>query len=421
VDGILTLNNSGDILGLGAKGTGSDGGQNNAEGVSVGGGSITNNATGQIIGSTTSTDAPNGNPTRAGNGILVDDSSGGNAVAAVTVTNSGLIQGKTGFAIKAVGTFGDTITNNAGGTIRGAGTGAAIQTGGGGDTITNRGAIVSDIGNAIDLEDGNDSLVVEGGGASVTGNISGGTGANTFTIKPGSGNSFAYSGTISNFSIVTVESGTVTFSGNNTYTGETDVTGGVLRLSGAGSLGTGDVMVASGAVLDITGISGSSFTIGSDRNLTVGGTIIATGKTLIAGGDVNPGASPGLMSVEGAFHLLDQGDLHLEVEGLNRGVTYDALTVTGLFTLDGSVIVTSDYVFAANDTLNLIDFGSIDASGFDLSNLLLPTLGEGLTWNTTSFTTDGTVSVVPEPSTGLLICGGSALLYALRRVRGRRA
>jgi hypothetical protein len=337
VDGIVTLNNSGDILGLGAKGVGSDGGQNNAEGISIGGGTITNNATGRIIGSTTSTDAPNGNPTRAGNGILVDNSSGGNALAALNLTNSGFIQGKTGFAVKMVGTFADQITNNSSGTIRGAGTGAAIQTGDGGDTITNRGTIISDIGNAIDLEAGNDTMIVGSGNSTIVGNISGGTGVNTMTVQAGAGGTFTYSGTISNFSSVTVESGSVNVANK--------------------------------------------------------------------------------MSVVGSLFLDDEAQFAFDVSGLDRGVSYDALDVSGLFTLQGDVIVTSSYVFALNDTLNLIDFGSIDASGFNMSNLILPTLGEGLSWNTSSFTTDGSVSVVPEPSTGLLIFGGSALLALMRRRR----
>ncbi|MDB6004274.1 MAG: choice-of-anchor protein, partial [Prosthecobacter sp.] len=116
VDGLVTLQNSGDIFGFGAKGTGG-----NPEAISIGGGSITNYATGRIIGSSLLADAPNGDTAAEGHGILVDDSNGGNAIAAATVTNSGLIQGRSGFGIKMISTFANTVTNNAGGTIRGAG------------------------------------------------------------------------------------------------------------------------------------------------------------------------------------------------------------------------------------------------------------------------------------------------------------
>jgi hypothetical protein len=204
VDGVLTLNNSGDVFALGAKGTG-----NNPEAIAMGGGNITNNSTGRIIGSSLAADAPNGDPLKAGSGILVDDSNNGNAIAATTVDNSGLIQGKTGFGIKIVGTFADTITNQAGGTIRGAGTGATVQTGAGSDTVTNRGAIVSDIFAAIDLEDGNDFLNIEGGSASIQGSVSGGSGFNTFILDLGLGNSFSYANQISNFGLVETQSGRV--------------------------------------------------------------------------------------------------------------------------------------------------------------------------------------------------------------------
>ena len=252
IDGVLTLTNSGDVLGLGARGA------NNAEGIAAGGGTITNNSTGRIIGSSLAADAPNGDSSRGGNGILVDDSNGGNAVAATTVTNSGLIQGKSGFGIQLIGTFANTITNNAGGIIRGAGTGAAIQTGNGDDTVTNRGAMISDIGNAIDLQGGNDQLKIEGGAASIVGNISGGAGTNTLTINAGTGNGFGYSGSISNFNSVQVQSGTATLSGANTYTGNTVVSGGTLILDGANRIASGSALVLGSGTLQIEDVAGEN-------------------------------------------------------------------------------------------------------------------------------------------------------------------
>lgn len=157
VDGVLTLTNAGDILGLGAKGA------NNPEGIAAGGGSIINTATGRIIGSSLLADAPNGDASRVGSGILIDDSNGGSAVAATTITNSGLIEGKSGFAVKINGSFANAITNEAGGTLRGAGTPAAVQTGDGADTVINRGAITGTGGNAIDLRGGDDHLTIQGG------------------------------------------------------------------------------------------------------------------------------------------------------------------------------------------------------------------------------------------------------------------
>jgi hypothetical protein len=225
VDGVLTLTNSGDVLGLGARG-----GSNNAEGVAAGGGSITNTATGRIIGSTLAADAPNGDPTRAGNGILIDDSNGGNAVAATTVINDGRIEGKSGFGIKLVGNFNDSITN--------------------------RGTIIGGSGLAADLGGGDDSLRVEGGTASIVGNVSGGAGTNSMVVDPGTGNSFTYSGVVSNFSLFELRSGTATLSGANTYTGITRVSNAELVLDGVGRIQTVSALDLSGGTLRLANTGG---------------------------------------------------------------------------------------------------------------------------------------------------------------------
>lgn len=311
IDGVLTLNNSGDVLGLGAKG-----GTNNAEGIAAGGGSITNYATGKIVGSTLAADAPNGDTSKAGNGILIDDSNGGNAVAATTVTNSGLIQGKSGFGIKFIGTFADTITNNAGGTIRGAGTGAAIQTGGGGDTVTNRGAIIGENGSAIDLEDGDDFFVVDGGAAIVTGSISGGSGTNTATFDPGAAQSFSYAGALSNFNTVEVKSGQVTISGVNLYTGTTLVTGGVLALDGANRLAASSSLNLNGGTLEFLNAGGpngqtfASLALSNDSVLDLNSNTSVTFNSL---GSVSAGESLAILgysaSLSPSYAIRFSGDL----------------------------------------------------------------------------------------------------------------
>ena len=221
-DGKIDLTNNGIIRGLSAMGGG-----NMPDGVAAGGGTIRNNAGAEITGGAL---AGNG---IEGHAIQIDASNGGNAIAATTVINSGLIRGFTGYGIKMIGTFSNTITNNAGGTIRGAGNlavGAAIQTGEGNDTIANAGAILGDNGFAIDLQGGDDMLQILGGSASIVGDISGGTGNNTLIIDPGTGNSFTYAGTISNFA-ADVRSGTVTLGRSETFTSLNIASGSVLILS----------------------------------------------------------------------------------------------------------------------------------------------------------------------------------------------
>lgn len=274
VDGVLTLSNSGDVLGLGAKGAG-----NNAEGIAAGGGTITNTATGRIIGSSLAADAPLGDTTKFGNGILIDNSDGGNAVAVTSITNAGLIEGRSGFGIRIIGTHADTITNQVGGTIRGASGGAAIQTGGGADTLTNRGVIIGTAGSAIDLQGGDDQLKIEGGAASVTGDISGGEGTNTMIVDAGAGNGFAYGGVLSSFSILEVRSGDVTLTGANTFAGTTSLSGGTLRLDGVNRLSMDSSLDLNGGTLQLVNAAANGQTF-AGLALSADSTIDLNGSSL---------------------------------------------------------------------------------------------------------------------------------------------
>lgn len=391
VDGTLTLNNSGDILGLGARGT------NNAEGVAAGGGSITNTVTGRIIGSSLSADAPNGDPTKGGNGILIDDSNGGNAIAATTVTNSGLIQGKAGFGIKFIGTFADIITNNATGTIRGAGAtaGAAIQTGDGDDTLNNAGSVIGDNGQAVDLGAGNDTLTVTGG--SITGDIDGGTGTNTATFNPGTGNTFSYAGSLSNFSSVSISTGNVILSGASTYSGTTTVSGTLSVTNTTGSAtGSGNVIVNSTGTLKGTGD-------------------IAGNVSVASGGTIAPGLSPGTLNIDGNLSIVDGSRFAFEL-----GTTSDLLNIGGALSFTGGGTTIFDILntgsLASGSDYTLMNYSS--ASGLSLSNLAFGSTPLGFAGQFTIGATSLSLHVdaVPEPSRTLLGGLGLALL-ALRRRR----
>jgi len=371
IDGVLTLNNSGNIFGYGAKGVGSDTLPNGAQAVSTGGGTIINTATGQIIGSTLLADAPNGDNTRIGEGILADNSSGGNAVAATSVTNDGLIRGKTGAGIRIIGTFADTITNNATGIIRGAGTGAAIQTGDGGDTVTNKGAIIGDNGSAIDLQAGNDTLNIQGGAASVTGSIDGGTGTNTLNLTLGVGNSFSYSGSLSNFSTVDVQSGIVTLSGVSNYTGLTKLSGGSLILDGADRL-------ASASSLELGG--GSLKVIGGIPNGQTFSTLIFSDSSII---DLDPTS----------LTFLDLGAVAL-----------------------GETLSITDYDFGTSPNYAIRFLGNLTADA-DFLNLVGATTVNGLAAQSDFDGAFTNITPVPEPGAAVFGIALGALALARRRRR----
>ncbi len=356
VDGIVTLTNSGTIRGINAGGAG-----NNSEGVSIGGGTVTNS--GLISGENS---APGG---AKGNGILVNNSETGLAAfAATTVTNSGTIRGTTGFGIKMIGNFNDTVTNNAGGVVRGADLLGVIQTGTGNDTVTNRGTITNDnaTGLAIALEAGNDILNVEGGTAIITGNISGGTGTNTANFNPGSGNSFSYAGQISNFSTVEIQSGTVTFSGENTYSGTTSVTGGTLMLEGDNRLNNAGSLELDGGTLRLSG--------GSEQTLA--------SLSLLSDATID-------LSNTGSITFLDFG---IFADGANLSIV--------------------NYNFALPEALQFLgDFTADGDFAFFLSGLTINGESAQASYE------DGYTRVIPEPSTYALIALALGFLAIMRKRR----
>ncbi|MHC2020408.1 calcium-binding protein [Methylobacterium sp. CM6247] len=172
IDFRATIENHGTIRGLGAGGTGSDGLPNTAEGIAAGGGDIVNLAGARIYG--------------AGLGILIDDSSQGDAPFLTSIDNAGLIHGGSGIAIKIVSALDDVVVNA--GRIIGSG-GTAIQFGSGDNTLA------IETGSAIrGLSlggDGTDTLDYSDFGASAralfeTGRATGTGGVSGFEIVKGS-------------------------------------------------------------------------------------------------------------------------------------------------------------------------------------------------------------------------------------------
>ena len=176
-----------------------------------------------------------------------------------------------------------------------------------------------------------------------------------------------------------------------------------------------------GGLLSVNGTAGN-ITVNSGGTLGGSGNI---GNVILNSGTLSPGNSPGLLTM----NSLDasNGNLLFQLGApTTRGVTYDAVNVQNLLTLGQNTTwqfqIDSGYVFQLNDSYDLFNWGSIDTTGFDISvlNAALPnldTVNSGLQWETSSFTTDGMISVIPEPSPfGLLVLGGT-VLYALRRLK----
>jgi hypothetical protein len=149
---------------------------------------------------------------------------------------------------------------------------------------------------------------------------------------------------------------------------------------------------------------------------------------LLNGGTISAGNSAGLLSM----NSLDasNGNFIFELGApSSRGITYDAIDVSSLLTFGTDTNFTfetlNNYVFADGDTYDLFNWGSTDMSSFDVAVLeaALPNLNTpstDLKWNVSNFTMDGTVGVIPEPSTGSLMAFAIASLITLKVIRRKK-
>jgi autotransporter-associated beta strand protein len=201
----------------------------------------------------------------------------------------------------------------------------------------------------------------------------------------------------------------------------TKIGNGTLTLNGASNTYTGTTTVSAGTLL-INGSLASTAATTVDTTATIGGNTTFNGAVTV-NGNLSPGNSPGQMDFNGQNLTLGSASTTtMELGGTTRGTgasNYDSLIDIGTITLDGTWTVSLVNAFspAVSNMFDLFDATTVDASGFNVgSDLVLPTLSGGLSWDTSGFTTSGQIVVVPEPSAVLL--GSFGVLVLLRRRRG---
>jgi len=235
---------------------------------------------------------------------------------------------------------------------------------------------------------------------------------------------------------VAVNSGTLLVNNGGTV-GTTTVGGGTLLVDGTAgtvTVNSGTATVNSGGSIGSTTINGSLLTMNGsagDVLVNTGGTLKGSGSVqglTLNGGTVAPGNSPGLLT---AYELNgSNGTFQFQLGApTTRGITYDAMNVTSALTLGANTNFTfetlDNYTYADGNIYDLFDWGSTDMSSFDVAVLeaALPNLNTpstDLKWNVSNFTLDGTVGVIPEPSTGSLIMFGIASLITLKAIRRKK-
>jgi autotransporter-associated beta strand protein len=144
---------------------------------------------------------------------------------------------------------------------------------------------------------------------------------------------------------LTVNSGTLTLSGANTYTGDTNVQGGTLAVTGS-LAATGNVMVNTGGVLAGTG-----------NGVTTG----RVGNVILSNGAIHPG-SAGTDGVIGALRLnslsAGSGDLRYDI---STAASLDQVTVTGNADFSSGATISLASLPAPN-TYTLLTAGSLSGT-----------------------------------------------------------
>jgi fibronectin-binding autotransporter adhesin len=191
--------------------------------------------------------------------------------------------------------------------------------------------------------------------------------------------------------------GTLTLTGANSYTGATTVHEGKLIVDGDNSAATGDIAVEDTATL------GGSGTIG-------GNTIIQQG------GILSPGSSPGTLTFANNLTMEDGAVLFFEAG--------DLVDVGGQLTLEENWTLAFSEGFQDGGSVVLFTYDSFSSTGLapfiDIAGLgFTPSGPLSLTDTGSSIVLNG-ISVVPEPSTLLLLAGAGVMLAAKRRRYGRR-
>jgi len=247
----------------------------------------------------------------------------------------------------------------------------------------------------------------------------------TGTVTVDNSAAVTLSGVVSGGNLIKAGSAALTLSGNNTYTGTTNISSGTLSVAGDGNLGAGSVTLGASTTLDVTGattidngiaLSGNS-TFSNSSAVTLSGVIsganaltkngagtltlsatntqsglltVSAGALLVTGSTANPatvvasgatlsgsGAVGGNLSIQsgatlspgnGIGTLTINGDLSVAgtlavaIDGATAGTQYDQVVVSGQVSIsNGTVTAAHNYTAGLADSYTIINNDASDA------------------------------------------------------------
>ena len=249
--------------------------------------------------------------------------------------------------------------------------------------------------NSIQLDNSiGGSYVVAGSGSINLAEIASESIAPTLNVSNQGSHQFQAIVNLQNDTTATIESGSTL-----TFTNSLNLNGNVFTKTGDGTIAINNILSTGGGTLNcFQGTCSGSGTIGGDVQNS--------------GGTVSPGNSPGEMTINGDFAQNAASTLLIELGGTVSGSDHDLLQVDGQTTLSGilEVSLLNGFEPRAGDTFHILELASVTG---DFDFVSLPPLADGLAWNDTLLLTDGSLLVVPEPATVLLLLLG--VLATVRR------
>ena len=357
--------------------------------VNVGGGALTLGSAGRLA---------------SGAAVTISNSGslnlGGNETVGSFLISGGLLSGSSLLTAATYDLTGGTVSANLGaGTLR-ANSGSATLNGTSAATTVNIGGGALTLGSANRLASGSTVTVSNSGSLILGGN-------QTVSSLVLSGGSLGGSGVLS----------------ASTY----DFQGGTVTAN----LGSGTATASTGTTL-INGSLAGSLTVNSGA--TLGGSGSIGGATTI-NGNLQPGNSPGLLTFSNNLTLSSSAVTTMEINGLERGVSYDGIDVGGSLIYGGRLTLSLGTTFTevGQYTFNLFDFSG-NSGSFSIVELIGSYTGSltnnsgvwGLnsdneTWSFSQGDGVLTLDVVPEPSTyAMLVLSAAGLAAHMIRRRHRR-